>query len=120
MSRRPIGTNGKVLRIVARPPAALTTRRAGALVAECLQGTSWGREAARRTTRFDDDAQGPAAHDLLIEVAVPDAIGSPRYAKRAHDLVQRLYDTGTGMSASTLVKAPVSYRRGTRSWARLA
>ena len=29
-------------------------------------------------------------------------------------------NTGTGMSASTLVKAPVSYRRCTRSWARLA
>ena len=107
MSRRPIGTNGKVLRIVARPPAALTTRRAGALVAECLQGTSWGREAARRTTCFDDDAEGPAAHDLLVEVAVPDAIGSPRYAKRAHDLVQRLYDTGAFTRVEADIPVPV-------------
>ncbi|MET0325245.1 MAG: S8/S53 family peptidase, partial [Ilumatobacteraceae bacterium] len=94
MSRRPIGTNGKVLRIIARPPAALTPRRAGVLVRESLARTSWGKQATHRTTHFDDDAEGPAAFDLLIEVAVPDAIGSARYAKRAHDLVQRLYDTG--------------------------
>ena len=94
MSRRPIGSKGKVIRVVARPPAAMTPRRAGALVGECLAHTSWGRTATRRTTRFDDDAEGPAAFDVLVEVAVPDTIGSPRYAKRAHDLVQRLYDTG--------------------------
>jgi hypothetical protein len=103
MSRRPLGANGKVVRIVARPPAALSPRRAGTLVAGCLDGTTWGRRAARRTTCIDDDARGAAADDLLIEVAVPDAIGSPRYARRAHDLVQRLYDTG----AFTRVEADV-------------
>jgi hypothetical protein len=103
MSRRPIGTNGKAIRIIARPPTALTPRRAGALVGACLRETSWGRQAAHRTTRFDDDAEGQAADDLLVEVAVPDAVGSPRYAKRAHDLVQRLYDTG----AFTRVEADI-------------
>lgn len=93
MARRPLDRNGKVIRVIARPPEALSPRRAGTLVGEALRPTAWGRDAARRTTLLDADALGVAAHDLLIEVAVPDAIGSPRYARRAHDLVQRLYDT---------------------------
>ncbi len=93
MPRRPLDPNGKVIRIVARPPARLSPRRVNTLVAGALAATTWGKKAAHRTTLFDPEATGVSGDDLLIEVAVPDTIGSPRYAKRANDLVQRLYDT---------------------------
>jgi hypothetical protein len=106
MARRPLARDGKVIRIIARPPDALSPRRASALAGEALAGTTWGRDARHRVTLLDANALGAAAHDLLVEVAVPDAIGSPRYAKRAHDLVQRLYDTEAFLRVEADVPVP--------------
>lgn len=106
MARRSLDRNGKVIRVIARPPQALGARRGGVLVAESLGRTRWGRDARRRTTRFADDGEGAAANDLLVEVAVRDAIGSPGYAKKAHDLVQRLYDTGAFVRVEADIPVP--------------
>lgn len=94
-STRRIGRNETVLRILARPPAPMSSRRAGTRVRAVLAGTAWGEMAPLRVRLADPDAEPPADTDLLIEVAVDGEIGSPSYASQAHDLVQRLYDTAT-------------------------
>lgn len=82
-----------VIRILARPPVRLSARAARPIVRTALSTTRWGRGAPARVRRAGTDADGTAANDVLVEIAVADKTGSPRYASRAHDLVQRLYDT---------------------------
>ena len=87
-------TRERAIRILARPSSRLTLRQGNARVGKALKATTWGPALAHRCS-FLEGAQGRAADDLLIEIDVSDRPGSPRYAKRANELVQRLYDTDT-------------------------
>lgn len=93
MTQQRFARSTPVIRILVRPPTRMSTRAASALARSALATTRWGRDAATRIRLADAPAGSPAADDLLIEVAVSDRVGSPRYASHAHDLVQRLYDT---------------------------
>lgn len=81
------------IRVLVRPPDALSTRTARAVLIEALNATSWGKVSGVRCTSVDAPPDSVARNDLVLEVVVPDTSGAPRYVQRAHDLVQRLYDT---------------------------
>jgi subtilase family protein len=93
MGQQRFARDQPVIRILARPPARMATRALSSIVTAALANTRWGRDSASRARLIGAAANGVAANDLLIEVAVTAKIGSPRYATHAHDLVQRLYDT---------------------------
>ncbi len=80
------------IRILVRPPVAMTARQAAAVVRGALARTRWGGGRTIRASEVDAPDTSAARHDLVIDVAAtersPDA-----YATHAHDLVQRLYDT---------------------------
>jgi hypothetical protein len=84
----------------------MSTRRAKTITASALSRTRWGKAAKHRASLAGDAAMGAAAHDLLIEIAVADKVGSPRYATRAHELVQLLYDQGVFLQVEADIPVP--------------
>ncbi len=94
------------IRVLARPPAHLTMPAARKVVATALSRTSWGRDVAFRCRDTGAPAGAAAEHDVLIDVATADAVGAPRYAARAHELVQLLYDSGAFVRVEADIPVP--------------
>lgn len=80
------------IRVLVRPPTAMTTRQAASVVRAALQRTRWGKGRTVRVVDVDAPDTSAARHDLVVDVAATER--SPEtYAAHANELVQRLYDT---------------------------
>lgn len=80
------------IRVLVRPPRAMTPRQATAVVHAALARTRWGKGRTVRVVDVDAPDTSAARHDLVVDVSAAER--SPdTYAAHAHELVQRLYDS---------------------------
>ncbi len=88
----PAADRPAVIRILVRPPGALTARQTTTIVRRALTHTRWGAGRKVHTAAVDAPDTSAARHDLLVEVQATER-SVDTYAAHAHELVQLLYDT---------------------------